>query len=435
MKGKMKSKKNIWYFHHYATPTNMSGLARPSLLGNELVKVGHKVSVFAASYLHYSDENLITDGKKYLVDNSTNINYIFINTPSSKRSYVARILNMFLYYKGLFKTTKEYQKKEEKPDIIIASSPHPLTMIAGIKIAKKLRIPCICEVRDFWPEVFFFGGLVKEKSLIGKALLKGEKWIYKKADGIIFLKEGDTDYIKEKRWNLENGGNIDLKKCYYINNGVNGEKFSEQIRNNIVKDEDLENNKFKVVYTGAIRPVNNIDNILDAAKLLKDKESIQFLIYGNGNQVERLNERIKNENIANVKMKGYVEKKYVPYILSKASVNILNYSNTKYNWKRGNSSNKLFEYMASGKPIISTIQMGYCPLKKYGCGISVNECNEKGLANAIEKIMNLSNIEYEKMCENAKMAAKEFDYKKLAQKLEAVIDNVSNEKRGIDSKK
>lgn len=424
----MNNNKNIWYFHHYATPTHMSGLARPSLLGEELVKKGNKVSVFSASYLHYSEENLIKDRRKYIIDKSTNVDYIFIKTPSSKKSYMARILNMLLYYKRLFKTTKEYIKQNEKPDIIIASSPHPLTMIAGIKIAKKLKVPCICEIRDFWPEVFFLGGVLKEKSFLGKLLLIGERWIYNKADAIIFLKEGDVNYIKEKKWDIENGGKIDLNKCYYINNGVNYEKFHSQIVNNIIDDDDLKNDKFKVVYAGAIRPVNNIDNIMDAAKLLEDNSNIEFLIYGTGNQEERLKERIKSEKISNVKMKGYVERKYIPYILSKASINILNYSNDKYNWSRGNSSNKLFEYMASGKPVISTIKMGYCPLKKYNCGISVEECNAEGLANAIKQIMALPQEEYKKMCDNAKNAAKEFDYEKLAIKLEKSIEEVCNKK-------
>lgn len=167
----MGDNKNIWYFHHYATPANMSGLARPSLLGNELVKNNHKVSVFAASYLHYSDVNLIKDNKKYIIDKSSNVDYLFIKTPSSKNGYLARIVNMWAFYRGLFKTAKKYNK-ESKPDIIIASSPHPLTMIAGIKIAKKLKIPCICEVRDFWPEVFFYGRINKRKKHNRKIIIK-----------------------------------------------------------------------------------------------------------------------------------------------------------------------------------------------------------------------------------------------------------------------
>ena len=79
-------------------------------------------------------------------------------------------------------------------------------MLAGLKIARKYKIPCICEIRDFWPEVFFFGGKLKEKSLLGRLLLAGERYIYTKADALTFFKEGDHTYIQEKKWDIEHGG-------------------------------------------------------------------------------------------------------------------------------------------------------------------------------------------------------------------------------------
>lgn len=414
--------KNIWIFHHYATPPTMNGFTRPYNLGIHLKNSGYKTTVFSASYLHFSNKNLIKDNQLYTENNDTEIPFIFVRTPSSANSGMKRVLNMIEYYQNLFNVVKSYTK--EKPDLIIASSPHPLAMIAGIKIAKKYGVPCICEVRDFWPEVFFMGGKLKEKSILGKLLIKGEHWIYKKADAIIFLKEGDTNYIKERKWTLEQNGDIDLNKCHYINNGVDIDAFNKQIEKEVLKDEDLLSEKFNVIYTGAIRPVNNVGNILDAAKLLKHEKNIQFLIYGEGNQLETLKSRVVSEGLTNVKMKGYVDKKYIPFILSNSSVNILNYSQAKYNWSRGNSSNKLFEYMASGKPIISTVQMGYSPLEKYNCGFSLKNDSPEELANTIMRIYEMPKEMYSEMGENSKNGAKDFDYKVLTQKLISVIENV-----------
>jgi len=415
--------KNIWVFHHYATPPTMNGFTRPYNFGVNLSKVGYKMKVFAASYLHFSDINLINNNELYITNNETEIPFVFVKTPSSSGNGVGRILNMISYYKNLFKVTKEFFKKGEKPDLIIASSPHPLAMVAGIKIAKKLGVPCISEIRDFWPEVFFMGGKLKEDSIIGRLLVKGERWIYKKSDALIFLKEGDYTYITDKKWDISQGGDIDLEKCHYINNGVNIDDFNQQIVDDRLEDDDLNNGKFNVVYAGAIRPVNNVGNILDAAKLVKDNEEIQFLIYGDGNQLESLKKRVIDEKITNIKMKGYVDKKYMPYVLSKSSVNILNYSQSKYNWSRGNSSNKLFEYMASGKPIISTVKMGYSLIEKYDCGVSLEEDTPEALAKAVLKIYNMSNDRYNKISENAKMGAIDFDYEELTKKLISVMES------------
>ena len=416
--------KNIWVFHHYATPPTMNGFTRPYNFGVNLSKLEYKMKVFAASYLHFSDVNLINNNELYIKNNDTEIPFIFVRTPSSSDNGVGRVLNMVSYYKNLLKATREFIKSGEKPDLIIASSPHPLAMVAGIKVARKLGVPCISEVRDFWPEVFFMGGRLKKESIIGRLLIKGEHWIYKNSNALIFLKEGDYTYITDKKWDTAHGGNIDLEKCYYINNGVNIEEFNLQIENKRIVDPDLDNGKFNVVYAGAIRPVNNVGNILDAAKLLKENNDIQFLIYGDGNQLDLLKKRIVDEKITNVKMKGYVDKKYMPYVLSKSSVNVLNYSQSKYNWSRGNSSNKLFEYMASGRPIISTVKMGYSPIEKYNCGISLEEDSPEALAKAVVEIFSMPKDSYYKMSENARTGAKHFDYQVLTKKLISVMESL-----------
>ena len=123
-------------------------------------------------------------------------------------------------------------------------------------------------------------------------------------------------------------------------------------------------------------------------------------------------------------MKGYIENKYIPYILSKSNVNILNYSSEKYNWSRGNSSNKMFEYLASGKPVISTVKMGYDILERYDCGISTEHCDGENIAKSINEIKNLSQEQYEQMCINARNAAKEYDMPVLADKYLTIINEV-----------
>lgn len=420
-----RPEKNIWFFHHYATLPTMNGHIRPYNFGKHLKEYGMKTTIFAASYLHFADVNLINDRSRYLLNLESGIPFIFVNTPSSTRGLRDRVMNMVVFFFRLFDVSKKYAEKGGRPDIIIASSPHPLAMIAGIKVAKRFNIPCICEVRDLWPEAIFSFGKLKENSIIGKILIVGEHWIYKNADAMIFTKEGDVDYLKERKWDTGNGGDIDLNKCYYINNGIDLETFLKSAVHNKINDEDLIGDKFNVVYAGAIRPVNNVGNILDAAAILKSHTDIQFLIYGEGNQMGDLKRRIAEEGLSNVKMKGYVSKQYIPYILSKSSVNILNYSQSKYNWTRGNSSNKLFEYMASGKPIISTVNMGYSILDKYKCGISLEDSTPEGLAKAILKVRDMPKAQYEEMGENAKIGAADFDYKNLTERLKEVIESVT----------
>lgn len=411
--GIVKDMKKIWIFHHYATTPNLNGLMRPYDFAEKMKKFD--ITIFAAAYQHFSGKNLIEDGALFKEDRSFSVPFVFVKTVDSSSSGWKRCFNMVEFYLRMFQVSKSYAKENGRPDMIIASSPHPLTMLAGIKIAKKWGIPCICEIRDLWPEAIFAGSeKLTPGSVLGKVLVQGEKWIYKNANALVFTKEGDIDYIKERGWD---NGVVPLEKCFYINNGVDTAKFENSSGN-----EKEGKDTFHVVYAGTIRPVNDIDTILDAAKLLVEKENIQFLIYGDGNQVARLKKRIEDEGISNVEMKGFVPKSEIPGILGTASVNILNYSAKKYNWSRGSSSNKLFEYMASGKPIISTVKTGYSIIDRYACGIELEECRSANLANAIKEIHDMSKEAYSKMGANGKMGAKDFDLEVLSRKYERVID-------------
>lgn len=415
-------KKRVWLWNHYATEMFDNKGGRHYWFAEKLIKFGYEPTVFCANTFHNKTDFIDTGKAKFTSIKKDDIPFVFVKTKPSIGNGLDRVKNMIYFFMNLFFVSKKWSKDNGSPDIILASSVHPLTMVAGILISKKFKVPCICEVRDLWPEAIFAFNKARSNSMIGRILIKGERWIYENADALIFTKEGDVDYIIENGWNLEKGGKIDLKKIHYINNGVNIDQFNMDIETNTLEDDDLINEMFNVVYVGAIRPVNNVEKIVETAELLKNYDDIQFLVYGSGNEREKLEQKVKNGNLTNIKFKGSVNKQYIPYILSKSSVNLLNYSQNQYNWSRGNSSNKLFEYMASGKPIISTVKMGYSIIEKYNCGIEIYDASPQDLAEAILKVKNMKFSELTEMSKNAKIGAEAFDMTKLTEELVRIIE-------------
>lgn len=420
--------KTVWLMNHYAAIMFFDKAGRHYWFAKQLLKRGYNVRVFCSTTFLNKSDVIDTNGQLYKTQIDENVPFVFVKTLAEQGNGFKRLFSWISFARNLVKAAKNVAKKEGKPDVIIASSVHPLTLVAGLKVAKILNIPCICEIRDLWPEALFTLETVKKESIMGYILSKGEHWIYKKANALIFTKEGDIDHLIEERWTINQGGDISPSKCFYINNGVDIVEYNLRIDDNQLDDDDLLNqSSFTVTYTGTLRPTNNVGKILDAAKIIASKrgyESIQFLIYGNGLEFESLQKRIENEHIINVKMKGFVERKYIPFILSKSSINLLNYSQEKYNWTRGNSSNKLFEYMASGKPIISTVQMGYSIIKRYNCGVELDKDTPEALAEQILRFHDMSIEEREKMGKNAKKGASDFDFGVLTKKLINVIESV-----------
>jgi len=414
-------KKKIWIMNHYAINHFYNKGGRHYWFAENLINGGYEPTVFCANTRHNSEDVIETGNEKYAFITSEGIPFAFVKTTSYKDNGLNRIKNMISFYKNIFPTAKEYAKNYGKPDVILASSVHPLTLVAGIRIAKKFGVPCICEVRDLWPESIVAYGSLKRESIIAKILYQGEKWIYKKADSIIMTWEGGKDYIKDQGWEKE----IDLSKVNHIGNGVVIDTFDRNSEENQIRDPDLDNKDYKnIVYAGSIRKVNNLGMLLDAAKIIQTKgiDNIRFLIYGSGNESEMLKKRCKEERINNVIFKGRVDKKYVPSILKKAYINILHNSSTSLD-KYGQSQNKFFEYLAAGKCIVQTYTTGYSICERYECGISAPIQNAEEVAKAL--ITACSDDEKCRvMGDNARLAAYDFDFGRLTEKLINTIESI-----------
>ncbi len=416
---RMKTKK-IWILNHYATNSYFNKGGRHFSFAKQLKENGYEPLIFCAQTRHNNPHYVDLGGKRATLLSREEIPYLFIKTSLYSSNGLQRIRNMVDFYRNLFPVAKDIAASQGKPDLILASSVHPLTLVAGIKIARKLAVPCICEVRDLWPESLVAYGSLKKDSLFAKALYRGEKWIYKNADRLIFTMEGGKDYITDQRWDLENGGPVDLNKVHHINNGVDLKQFQFNQAHSLIKDQDLEDEThFKVIYTGSIRKVNNVGKIVKTAELIAKKgyPGIKFLIYGEGTEKASLEKYCKAQGIQNVIFKGVVDKNKIPYILSRSDLNIMIFQQSELK-KYGASLNKMFEYFASGKPTISDCEFGYDLIKRYECGITVDNADLETLANSIIKFYEMPTEKYSSYCNNAIEAAHDYDFQVLAKKLE-----------------
>jgi glycosyltransferase involved in cell wall biosynthesis len=402
-------KKTIWLINPSAMPPYKEQRIQTLKRAEYLQKNGHNVYIIGGSYFHNTDINLITDKTLFIEKEYDGIKFIHVRNKTYLNNTILRIYSLLEFHLRLFTVAKSLSK----PDVISLYTTIPFSNVVYY-LAKRLKAKLVLDVVDLWPESFVALGLVSKYNPILWFAYNAEKWIYKKADIIVFSMEGGADYIKEKKWDIESGGSINLDKVKYINNGVDLNDFNSNKNNFIINDSDLNNDTlFKVIYLGSIRLANGVELILDAAKYLEHIPNIKFLIYGNGPERENLKKRIESENIKNVILKDeWVELKYVPYILTMSSLNLLNYTkNPIFNF--GGSQSKSFQYMASGKPICSNIQMAYCPINKFNLGISKEFSNAKEYSDAILNIYNLSDSSYKELCNNALATAKKYDYEYL----------------------
>lgn len=424
----MKNKKQrtrIWFLNQNSYMPEDGPHIRHYALGKYMARNGYEPYVFAGNELHHVGRRIDTGDADYVERISEGVHFYYIKTAHYEKNNYKRILNICSYYKSVFKVCREIESRYGPPDVIYASSMYPTALIAGIRMAKKYHVKCICEHRDIVPDGFVTKGTFKQNGFIAKAARLFMKKTYLDADSIVFTMEGGPQYLIDQKLDAEHGGKIDMSKVFYINNGVDLEQSRSDAEDYVTPDEDLDNpDLFHVVYLGAIRFLNKMPLFLEAARELKrmGRNDIKILMWGTGTKLDEMRKQLKEEGLDNLVLKGYVEKKYIPGIAKRADLFIGtgNSSNMKY----GMSFNKLFDYLAAGKPIILPFKVGNSIVDANGAGIEMNEASGKNLADEIIRFADMDETEYSGYCRRSKALVDRFSYEKLAMQLEGILQDM-----------
>lgn len=409
-------KKKVWIINHNAQAPSLGGLCRHYYFKKYAKETNYEIKIITSSVIHNTNIDMLENSKEFLtIKEVDGENFVFLKTNTYKKNSIRRKLNFLSF---AWKLKKLPKKLKEIPDLIYTSSPDIFCAYYSIKLARKLKIPCVVEIRDLWPEsIIEYSGFSSKNPLI-KIMYKMEKWIYKNADSIVFTTEGEKQYLVDKGWTDV----VDLNKCYYINNGVDFSRVQELKDSFQITDNLLDGSKLiKCVYIGSIRKANHVQMIVNAAELLKNDGNIAFLFFGDGTEKEPLENYCREKQLTNCKFYGKVDSKYIPYILSKSDINILNYQQAK-TLKYGGSQNKLFDYLASGKPIISTVTMNYNLIERFDCGITLKNYTVEEFVKVIKDISEKPEKERLEMGKNGLAGAEEFDYKVLTKRFIYVLD-------------
>lgn len=394
--------KTVWIVNYYTSPPTKMSNPRYIKLAHHFMKAGYKVITFNHTFDGEDTFQRVQYGE---------FDFVHVKSPFYKGNGPKRMYSIWKFAQILY----THRKKFEKPNIVLQNI-HPPFDYPIVKMAKKLGAKYIAEAWDLWPEDFVVFGLVSRNNPAMKIAYQIEKKYYYAADEIVFTFKGAFDYLKRKGWTTETGGKIDMNHVHYINNGVDLEQFDKDVVLHPRKDTDLnEPDTYKIIYLGSINLANNVQSLIEAAKILQSNPKYKFFFYGDGAHRERLEQKVKEEGISNVVFK----EKRIPleecaWVVSQATVNVMNYA--KGFGHMGVSSGKMFQYLAAGKPIVCNIDIKYDDvITDNHLGVARDLLTAEEFASEIRRIAEQPKEEYDAMCKRVRNVAERFDYKELAQ--------------------
>jgi len=400
--------KSIWIINQYAGSPKYGMNFRSYYMGKLLVKRGYKVTIFASSFTHQRIE-LPKVENNFTTEYIDGIRYVWVKTPKYIGSKsLGRLWNMFIFMFKLF----YYRDKNDKPDIIIASSLSIFSTLNAWLWSKKFKKYFLFEVRDLWPQSLIEIGNVSKYNPLVLIMRIFENIGYKKSKYVISLLSNSKEHMVNK--------GMKENKFVYIPNGVclDGNSEIKDLPNFI--DKKLPKNKFIIGYTGTIGISNALEYLCEAAVLLKEYEDIVFIIVGKGSEKDKLMKKYNNKNII---FMDSIHKDYIQSILKEFDVCYIGLKKEKI-FKYGVSPNKLFDYMLASKPILYAVDSGNNIIQEANCGIVVEAENSKKIAEGILNLYKKSPNDLKKMGENGKKyVLKNHTYSSLVDKLEKLFNN------------
>jgi len=413
---------NILLINHYAGSLKHGMEYRPYYLAKEWIQAGHKVTIVSASYAHVRTEQpAVRDS--YNEQTLDGIHYVWLKTPKYHANGLRRAVNIFCFVYQLYRFKKRLIEKNQ-PNVVIASSTHPLDIFPAHAIAVKTSARLIYEVHDLWPlSPIELGGMSRWHPFI-MIVQWAENFAYKKASCVISILPKTLEHMVAHA--------MDSTKFHHIPNGIDVVAWNNKVGDLPKEHRTLiaklkSQGQFLVGYTGAHGIANALEHLINVAIAFKDK-SVTILLVGQGSEKDKLQEKARSLNLTNVIFLPLVDKATIAELLAGMDALFIGLKRMPL-FRFGVSPNKLMDYMMAGVPIISAIEAGNDIVKESGCGISVSAEDANAIVHAIDEIMALG-VENRKLmgAKGTEYVKANHDYRVLAKRFLSIMEDNGSRK-------
>lgn len=228
-----------------------------------------------------------------------------------------------------------------RPDVMYVYHPPLTTGLAAAIYNVIARVPFVYDVQDLWPDAIVAAGLLKEDSVVYRAIRLVENFVYRRARRITVLSEG-------MRRNLLGKG-VPASKISVISNWgdpgayrpMDGESLRQQL-----------GWQGKVVFmlAGNMGLTHGLETVIEAAAHLQDNPDILFVFVGSGAAKDSLVRQVEEWGLRNVLFLGQVPPEEAARLINASDAMLVHLKPAL----GGDFSvpHRIFSYMLCAKPVV-----------------------------------------------------------------------------------
>lgn len=301
--------------------------------------------------------------------------------PSHDSSGVRRALN-YLSFAASATAAIPFLRR---PDVVYVYHP-PATVALPAMVLRALRgVPFVYDVQDLWPDTLSATGMVDDSralSLVGRVMNR----VYRRAAEVVVLSEGFRRRLA--------GRGVPEDKLTVIHNWNAEDQLAVSSSSSSLRSELGLDHAFVVVFAGTMGRAQSLDPVLDAAALLADDRSVQFVFVGGGVEVDRL--RTRADDLPNVRFLERRPVSEIGEVLRMADALLVHLK-----------ADPLFEitvpsktqaYLMAGRPILMGVKGDAAELvERAGAGIAFAPDDPSALVAAVRRLASLPIEQREEM--------------------------------------
>jgi len=171
---------------------------------------------------------------------------------------------------------------------------------------------------------------------------------------------------------------------------------------------------------------NGLDLVLQALRIVDQAAPglMECVFVGDGPEKPRLRQIAQDWGLKNVRFEEAIPRAQVPYYAAQADILVLVQKEVLYG-----SSNKLYDYMAAAKPIVSAIFAEHNkPPEQSRCGLSASPGSAEDLAEKLLAVAQMPEQERRAMGQRGRAYVRQYhDYSVLARQLADALEALNDE--------
>ncbi len=400
---------HILLIHQAFVSLDEAGGTRHHELARFLAARGHRVTVIASpvSYLTGKAEAVAPQVEENVSGGGVTILRAYTYAALHK-SFVHRVLSFVSFMLSSFITGL----KVKNVDLVWGTSPPIFQGFTAWLLARLKGAPFLFEVRDLWPAFAIQVGVLRNRVLIRLSRWL-ERFLYRRADRVMVNSPGFIKHVQRRG----------ARRVTLVPNGADSEMFDPFASGAAFRQKNNLSGRYVVLYAGAHGLSNDLGVVLQAARLLADRPEIALVLLGDGKDKPALMARAQDMGLSNVVFLPPVPKTGMIEALAAADACLailkpIKLYKTVY-------PNKVFDYMAAGRPVILMIDGVIRKVVEAAeGGVFVPPGDPAALASAIRRLADDPDLGRRMGASARSYIEANFNRAALAEKLAGVIESM-----------